>query len=238
MILCNDITKRFGEKVIFDHFSLTIEPGITAILGPSGCGKTTLLRLVAGLDMPEEGWIHTVRPVGMVFPDLRLVEWLSVLDNLRLVSPHLSLERIQHTLQTLEIENTGKRLAHLSSGQKQRVALARAWLFESKWLLLDEAFRSWDIGLKQRLFPLLRDSWKKEKEYTLLITHDIMEALMIADRLVIFSFPPVYPVEDMGLSLEESERKNLSPEHPLFQAIRKTISHHFDPMSFMTTSQR
>ncbi|MFN4217376.1 MAG: ATP-binding cassette domain-containing protein [Brevinematales bacterium] len=238
MTLCEDLTKCFGEKVVFEHFSLTIQPGINAILGPSGCGKTTLLRLVAGLDTPDEGLVHVVQPVGMVFPDLRLVEWLSVLDNIRLVSPHISLERIQYTLQILEIENTSKRIAQLSSGQKQRIALARAWLFESKWLLLDEAFRSWDIGLKQRLFPLLRDFWRKDKEYTLLITHDIMEALMIADHLVIFSFPPVRPLENIPLSLEENERKNLSHEHPLFQSIRKAITHHFDPMNFMTTSQR
>ncbi|MFN3660278.1 MAG: ATP-binding cassette domain-containing protein, partial [Brevinematales bacterium] len=219
MNLCKDLTKCFGEKVVFEHFSLAIQPGINAILGPSGCGKTTLLRLVAGLDTPDKGLVNVVQPVGMVFPDLRLVEWLSVLDNIRLVSPHISLDRIQHTLQTLEIENISKRIVQLSSGQKQRVALARAWLFESKWLLLDEAFRSWDIGLKQRLFPLLRNLWKKDKEYTLLITHDIMEALMIADYLVIFSFPPVRPLEHIALSLQESERRNLSPEHPLFQTI-------------------
>ncbi|MCX7882103.1 MAG: ATP-binding cassette domain-containing protein [Brevinematales bacterium] len=238
MRVCENLCKHFGNRVLFTHFSWEISQGITAILGPSGCGKTTLLRLFSGLESPTEGKVHSITPVGMVFPDLRLVEWLSARDNIRLVCSSVPPQHILSTLHTLEIDSPLTPVAKLSSGQKQRVALARAWLFESPWLLLDEAFRSWDIGLKQRLFPILREAWHREKEYTILVTHDIMEALMIADSVTLLSFPPVHILGEYSLSLSEKERQNLSSDHPSFQHIRTLIAHYFDPTSLITQSQR
>jgi len=231
MILCEHLSKAYDNTLVFHHFSLDIEPGITAILGPSGCGKTTLLRLIAGLEQPSEGYVATKNPVGMVFPDLRLIEWLSGVDNIRLVcsSP---IPTIEQTLKTLEIDRAHVPVFRLSSGQKQRIALARAWLFESEWLLLDEAFRSWDIGLKQRLFPTLRRFWKRDKEVVLLITHDPMEAVMLADRVVVFPPPPVGQVEDIAVSLGENERETLKQNHPLLVSLRHTLSRYLEAMTF------
>ncbi|URA09582.1 ATP-binding cassette domain-containing protein [Thermospira aquatica] len=233
MRFCEDLFLSFGEKQIFEGFSLDILPGITAILGPSGCGKTTFLRMVLGLVKPTRGQIVTVRPAGVVFPELRLIDWLSSVDNIRLINPKLDLKKISTTFDELEIENPFLPVGKLSTGQKQRVALARAWLFGGEWLFLDEAFRAWDVGLKQRLFPRLRLQWKQEKKHVLLVTHDLSEALMLADRVIIFSFPPVKVLEAFSVEISEKERQNLTPEHPLFLRLAQSLKTYFDPITLM-----
>ncbi len=234
MRLCEELSLAFGDKKVFERFTLDISPGITAILGPSGCGKTTLLRLVLGLVQPTSGQVVTIRPAGVVFPELRLIEWLSSIDNIRLVCPKLSRQTIHTILKELEIENGSLPVGKLSSGQKQRVALARAWLFGGEWLFLDEAFRAWDVGLKQRLLPRLRNHWRRDKTYTILVTHDPSEALMLADKVMVFSFPPVKVLETVSVELLEKERYNLTAEHPLFSQLAQSLKTYFDPITLMS----
>lgn len=237
MNLCAHLDKRFDEKLIFSDFSLDVPHGIIAILGPSGCGKTTLFRLLLRLEKPDNGYCSTFRPTGVVFSDLRLIEWLSAFDNICLTCPKAPEKEIHSLLHLLEINEKRQPVSQLSSGQKQRIALARADLFDSPWLLLDEAFRSWDVGLKQRLFPFLRQRWKERKTLTLLITHDLTEAMMLADYLVVFSFPPVSIIESCTLDLSETERSNLSPENLLLKKLQKKLAHYFDPLTLISQSR-
>jgi|GEM_PF-476576 len=238
MKLCAHLFKSFGEKCIFSDLSLDVSGRIVAIVGPSGCGKTTLFRLMLGLERPDNGWVNVFLPAGVVFSDLRLVEWMSVRENIRLVSPAVSEDKLSGVLGFFELSQLSGAVAHLSSGERQRAALVRAWLFDSPWMLLDEAFRSWDIGLKQRLLPFLRDFWLREKEMVFLITHDIGEALMVADTVVMFSFPPVQILDIQEVALSPEERKTMSPNHPLFMHIRQKLSGYFDPIVVMNHLER
>jgi iron(III) transport system ATP-binding protein len=179
--------------------------GVTAVVGSSGCGKTTLLRLVAGLEVPDAGSIHLgdeevagdgawvqpeARGVGMVFQDFALFPHLKVVDNvaygLRRRGRRARQERAREILAMVGMEEMAGRYPHqLSGGQQQRVALARALAPEPRVLLLDEPFSNMDLplkaGLQLELAPLLRRSGVP----TLIVVHDIEDVVTLADQVVI-----------------------------------------------------
>jgi NitT/TauT family transport system ATP-binding protein len=165
---------------------------VCALLGPSGCGKTTLLRIVSGLDADFEGRLVLQREhkIGMVFQEPRLLPWRSVAQNLRLVGTS-SDNDLAEIVAALRLS---RHLDHfpgeLSLGLARRVAIARAFAVKPDLLLLDEPFVSLDAALAARLREELLALVLKRKATTLIVTHDVEEAIAIADRILVLSAAP------------------------------------------------
>lgn len=178
-----NLTKRYGENTVYENFNLTVDDGrITCILGESGSGKTTLLNAVAGLT-EYEGEI-TQKRCSYVFQSPRLVPCLTVEDNLKLVCKDT--DRIFEALKNLGIEDKVKEYpVRLSGGQAQRVSLARAFLHGGELMLLDEPFTALDLKLKYSVMRLFKEAWQQTKPAVLFVTHDVDEALLLSDRIII-----------------------------------------------------
>jgi NitT/TauT family transport system ATP-binding protein len=182
---------------------------VAALVGPSGCGKTTLLRIIAGLDGDYEGSVTLPRHgrLGMVFQEPRLLPWRTVEQNVRLAAP----EATDATLDTLfrALGLAGHR-AHfpgeLSLGLARRVALARAFAVEPDLLLLDEPFVSLDDALAMRLRDELADLVKSRPVTTLLVTHNVEEAIGLADRLILLSANPARVLAEVPIERPRATR--------------------------------
>jgi NitT/TauT family transport system ATP-binding protein len=181
---------------------------IGAIVGPSGCGKTTMLRIIAGLDRDYEGTVS--RPpgkVGMVFQEPRLLPWRTVEQNIRLVAPDLSDAALASLFDVLELTaHVSHYPAELSLGLARRVALARAFAIEPELLLLDEPFVSLDDALARRLRSQLVSLVESRPVTTLLVTHDLDEAVRLADRVFLLSARPARILAEIPLSTPRRTR--------------------------------
>ena len=172
---------------------LSIAQGeFVSLVGPSGAGKTTLLRIIAGLDPAYTGsiaWQAAQRPrLGIVFQEPRLVPWLSILDNLLLVTGPEAAERARALLAEVELAGNEEALpGQLSGGMQRRAALARALLTRPDFLMLDEPLISLDTALAERMRTLLNDHWRRHRTTTLLVTHNLAEAADLSTRILILS---------------------------------------------------
>ena len=203
------ITKRYDAMGVLDGVALEVEPSeIVALVGPSGCGKSTLLRLVSGLDARFEGRISVGgrevrgpdRAVGVVFQEPRLFPWLSLADNVAFGLPDRGSERaralVRETLAVVGLTEFARSLPkELSGGMAQRAALARALVTEPQVLLLDEPFSSLDAFTRMRLQDHLLAAWTRYRPTLVLVTHDLDEAVYLADRVVLFSDRPARVVD-------------------------------------------
>jgi NitT/TauT family transport system ATP-binding protein len=181
------------ERLVFENFTLEVAEGaIVALLGPSGCGKSSLLRIVAGLDRDFSGAVRRApRRLGMVFQEPRLLPWRHVADNLRLAAPKLDGPRLAELLAAFELEGHGGDYpGQLSLGLARRAALARAFATEPELLLLDEPFASLDRALHQRLRALLAQRIAERKMTALMATHDLDDALLLADEIIFLDRAP------------------------------------------------
>jgi sulfate transport system ATP-binding protein len=205
-----DVTKRFGSFAALDGVSLTVGSGeLVALLGPSGSGKTSLLRIIAGLDVPDSGQVKVhgedatrlqpkERGVGFVFQHYALFRQMSVFENVAFglrVRPKRTRpneaeirERVGSLLRLVQLDwLADRRPAELSGGQRQRVALARALAVEPKVLLLDEPFGSLDARVRHELRRWLRRLHDEIRLTSVFVTHDQDEALEVADRVVVLN---------------------------------------------------
>ena len=182
-----------------------------AIVGPSGAGKTTLLKIIAGLDRNYEGRI-SVAPetrIGFVFQEPRLLPWLSVEDNLRLVQPDLDDKTLLEALARVGLGGSAKTFPlRLSGGMQRRVSLLRAFLIRPELLLLDEPFISLDMPTAESLYDLLQDLRRDIQPTTLLVTHDLREALALADRILFVSRAPAQVILDHAVDLPRPRRRD------------------------------
>jgi sulfonate transport system ATP-binding protein len=197
------LTRRFGRRAVLDGIDLTLAPGeFVAVLGRSGTGKSTLLRALAGLDEEVTGRITVPRARSVVFQDARLLPWARVLDNVILGldgdgsgdsaggsgSEGSARDRGLAALAEVGLENhTSAWPKTLSGGEAQRAALARALVREPGLLLLDEPFGALDALTRTRMHRLLGALWERHHPAVLLVTHDVDEAIQLADRVLVLA---------------------------------------------------
>ncbi len=220
--------KAYGGRTVLQHIDLRIAPGeFVAIVGRSGCGKSTLLRLVAGLESPSAGRIALDgRPqdghddgTRIMFQDARLLPWKRVLDNIALGLPgREGRERAREALAQVGLaERANDWPAVLSGGQRQRVALARALVHRPRLLLLDEPLGALDALTRIEMQQLIERLWLAHGFTALLVTHDVAEAVALADRVVL--------IEDHRIAFDERVPLLRPRSHgaPAFAAIEERV---------------
>jgi ABC-type nitrate/sulfonate/bicarbonate transport system ATPase subunit len=200
-ITVQDVSKRFGRHAALSNVSLEARDGrLMALLGPSGSGKTTLLRIIAGLDRDYQGTVRLPEHcrLGMVFQEPRLLPWRTVEANVRLAAPEATDAALDALFQTLGLAgHRGHYPGELSLGLARRVALARAFAVDPDLLVLDEPFVSLDAALAERLRLELVELVARRPVTTLLVTHDVEEAIGLADRLLVMSASPARIVAEV-----------------------------------------
>ncbi len=240
------LTKAFpgpaGPIEVVRDFDLIMRQGeFVALIGHSGCGKSTVLSMVAGLTSPTRGAIvldgkeieGTGLDRGVVFQSPCLLPWLTALQNVRIgvdqAQPHVSrATRENIARQYLEQVGLGdslhKRPAELSQGMRQRVGIARAFALSPKILLLDEPFGMLDCVTRMELQETLMQLWSREKQTALMVTHDVDEALLLADRVVMMTNGPHARVgEVLEVTLPRPRPREAIMNHPDFYALRERL---------------
>jgi sulfonate transport system ATP-binding protein len=218
-VVVDGVSKDFGTGRVLDDLSLRLEPGsFTALLGASGSGKSTLLRILAGLDEEFDGRVVVPPRVSVAFQEPRLLPWASVLDNVV-----LGLDKGARRLGTRTLAEVG--LAEkadvwpltLSGGQAQRASLARALVREPELLLLDEPFGALDALTRRSMHQLTLDLWRVHEPTVLIVTHDVEEALRLADRVVVLQRGVI------GFDAEVPEERGLRMEKPAVLHLRREL---------------
>jgi sulfonate transport system ATP-binding protein len=215
-----DLVRRYDERAVLDGLDLDIAPGeFVALLGKSGSGKSTLLRALAGLDHDVQGTGELAVPqnVSVVFQDSRLLPWARVLDNVVLGLPGAD-ARGRRSLD--EVGLAGRETAwpnELSGGEQQRVALARSLVREPELLLADEPFGALDALTRLKMHVLLRKLCAAHQPAVLLVTHDVDEAIVLADRVIVLDTGRIVAEETITLA---APRSAADPE---FAAVRSRL---------------
>ncbi len=222
MLQIEGVTKQFSNKfVALDDISLHVNAGeIVSLVGTSGCGKSTLLRLVAGLDMPTFGrvtiankTINSLHPaVGIIFQEPRLMPWLTVQQNVEFgLEPIFPREKAKIAISTLErvgLAQFAQALPRqLSGGMAQRVAIARALVTNPSILLLDEPFSALDAFTRIKLQDHLLQIWTCDRPTMLLVTHDIEEALVLSDRIIVMRGNPGQVYQEYKIDLPRPHKR-------------------------------
>lgn len=187
-----------GQQLVLEDITLDVAPGeFVTLLGASGCGKSTLLNLVAGLDKPSAGAIATDGRPALMFQEHALFPWLTAGKNIELalklrgIAKAERRERAEELLGLVRLQGAyGKRVHELSGGMRQRVALARALAQDSKILLMDEPFAALDAITRDVLHDELTRIWRETHVSVLFVTHNVREAVRLAERVVLLSSRP------------------------------------------------
>jgi len=199
-----------GKLHVINGLALTLANGeVGALVGPSGCGKTTLLRIIAGLDREYEGTVQLPDhgKLGMVFQEPRLLPWRTLEQNVRLAAPEASDQGLDTLFKALGLDAHRHHYpGELSLGLARRVALARAFAVEPDLLLLDEPFVSLDDALAARLRDELAELVNRRPVTTLLVTHNVEEAIGLADRLFLLSPSPARVVAEVPIERPRAPR--------------------------------
>ena len=237
------ITKQFGGVPVVSETNLGIDRNsLVVFLGPSGCGKTTLMRMVGGLDLPTSGTIRldgepVSRPDrrrGMVFQSYSSFPWLTVEGNIAFgmhyrddLSEVQKAERVKHYLRLIRLEDFAKSFPNrISGGMRQRVAIARSLAAGPDVLLMDEPFGALDALTRERLQVELRQIQKEEAKTIIFVTHDVEEAVFLADRIILFSARPARILHDINVSaILGNERTLEARETQAFFNLRNDVLH-------------
>jgi NitT/TauT family transport system ATP-binding protein len=209
IISLSDVSVAFGPEVIYDRLSFSVVEGeFLCILGPSGCGKSTLLRVIGdllGVDagrvtVAQEPAAESWQEIAYVFQSPRLLAWRNAEQNvvlgqqLRFARKRSAAEMRQKALELLELvglgRDTHKYPAMLSGGERQRVAIARALAVDPRIVLMDEPFSALDLQTRRRMRSEIIEIWKRTGKTIVFVTHEIDEALELADRIVVLSAKP------------------------------------------------
>jgi len=207
-----------SQTIALQTTDLTLQPGtFTAVIGPSGCGKSTLLNAVAGFTAPTSGSIHvdgrevsTPHPsVGVIFQNFALFPWFTARGNVEFALKRFGLsrkerrERAMSALVEVGLEEHSRKFpGQLSGGMKQRVAIARTLAADPDVLLMDEPFGALDAQTRLRMHELLTDIWMRRRKTVLFVTHDVDEALRLADTIEVMATSPGRIIETVSVSLK------------------------------------
>jgi sulfonate transport system ATP-binding protein len=234
VLVLDRVGKTYPNGVhALDRFSADIRLGeIVAIIGGSGCGKSTLLRAVAGLDRATAGKIvlddiQITAPhekIGMIFQEPRLLPWLSVADNIGFglmgLPAELRREKVARALKRVGLTDKADAWPReLSGGQAQRVAIARALVPQPEVLLLDEPFSALDAFTRRDLQDHLLDLWADTRPTLVLVTHDVDEAVVLADRVIVMRPRPGRKFEEIVINLARPRDRN----SPLFDNFKRRV---------------
>ena len=222
-VVCTAVAKTFPTSTdplsVLEPIDLTLEPGsVTALVGPSGCGKSTLLRIIGGLELPDHGGsvriggdgplaVRRRGELAIAFQDASLLPWRTTASNValaqRLAGQPVDHARVTELLGMVGLAGFEKaRPAQLSGGMRQRAAIARCLITEPRLLLLDEPFGAVDELTRRRLNIELPPLWSGARTTTLLVTHSMTEAVLLADRVLVMSPRPGAIVADLPVELE------------------------------------
>lgn len=248
IIQVQQVSQRFttakGEFLALDNVSFDIQPGETlSLIGHSGCGKSTLLNLIAGLTQPSEGVLlcnnREIAGPGperaVVFQNHSLLPWLTTYDNVALAVHQVFKEKskaekhdwIVHNLELVQMGHAlNKRPGELSGGMKQRVGIARALAMNPKVLLMDEPFGALDALTRARLQDAVMDIQQKLNTTIVLITHDVDEAVLLSDRVMMMTNGPAARVgEILKVDLPRPRSRVALAEEPRYHHLRQQVLH-------------
>jgi NitT/TauT family transport system ATP-binding protein len=237
------VTKSFGDVPVVRETSLAIEPNsLVVFLGPSGCGKTTMMRMIGGLDMPSSGVIRLEgvpvagpgRRTGMVFQSYSSFPWLTVAGNIDFGMQYRDdltaaerRDRVKHYLKLIGLEDFAATYpSRISGGMRQRLAIARTLAAGSAVLLMDEPFGALDALTREKLQVELRQIQMREAKTIIFVTHDVEEAVFLADRIIMLSSRPASVVADMNVAGILGKSRPLAiRESEVFFKLRNEVLH-------------
>jgi ABC-type nitrate/sulfonate/bicarbonate transport system ATPase subunit len=237
------VAKSFGTvPVVLDTTLAVARSSLVVFLGPSGCGKTTLMRMVGGLDTPSSGTIRLDgqavhgpdRRRGMVFQSYSSFPWLTVEGNIAFgmryrtdLTATEQAERTRYYLNLIGLEDFAKSYpSRISGGMRQRVAIARSLAAGSDVLLMDEPFGALDALTRERLQVELRQIQAREAKTIVFVTHDVEEAVFLADRIILFSARPASILEDIDVAAVLGGERGLEiRESQAFFKLRNNLLH-------------
>ena len=238
-LLVQNLCKQFGDKAVLEDINFSMQSGeFVTFVGSSGCGKSTLLRLIAGLDHPSSGSIHvdgsTVQGPGpdrgMVFQKYSLYPWLNAADNVAfgmrlqgMTSADVH-DRTAYFLEVVGLRDAATKLPReLSGGMQQRVAIARALATNPSVLLLDEPFGALDLQIRETMQEFLLQLWQRTGLTVLLITHDVEEALVLAQNVHVLAPNPGRIIRSLDVDLDKNDLDQLRLSSD-FQQLRRSLS--------------
>jgi len=245
-VVVEGVSKSFVDRrttnCVLEGIDLTVADGeFLTLIGPSGCGKSTLLGMIAGLSMPDEGAIVLDgKPVtgpgcdrGVVFQQHVLLPWMTAYENVRFaldcaMEDRPAEERHELALHYLKVvhleEAKDKKPGQLSGGMQQRVGIARAFAIQPKVLLLDEPFGSLDALTRISLQDHLLHAWESERKTVVMVTHDVDEAIMLSDRILVMSHGPAARIRlELIVPFERPRHKEQLLRDPDYYELRASL---------------
>ena len=243
MVRIDGLCFGYGETALFEDFDFEVSPGeFVAVLGASGSGKSTLLRLISGLLRPSAGMVRVramaeaaARAQALVFQDPRLLPWRRVWGNVEFGLEGLGLDQAERrsraalALGMVGLTDFAERWPHqLSGGQRQRVGLARALAVRPQLLLMDEPFAALDPSARRALQDLTLDLWRRSGTSVVFVTHDVAEALHLADRIVVLDGAPVGVIHQMNVDLPHPRSRSTAEIRTAVLALHQMIGSSVD----------
>jgi NitT/TauT family transport system ATP-binding protein len=228
----NDLNKSFNGVTLFKDFNLSLaESTITCILGPSGCGKSTLLNIIGKVIPPDSGSLvgFDGKIFSYIFQEPRLLPWKTVRGNIEFVldsnlSPSSRRREADRLINNVQLDGFANYYpSQLSGGMRQRVSIARAFACHSDIILMDEPLNGLDFSLKQNMIKWFSQIWKEDRRTVIFVTHNVDEALLLGNEIVVLSEPPVSTLTRLTIQEPSGER---SPEEPHLKELKQTLEKH------------